>query len=204
MLGNSADRFISKPLCFASLIVNARLGGKMAKGPASSSNKPIYSKLWFQIIAGLFVVGLIGSIFSPNGENGSDITPVQENEQEQVPTETFATKGCLEVSNYLIEAIGTGIIDSKITGRGAGYVASEFADVKFIAVEFIPNGLSDAEVAIFATNDDNLADEELNGLILAADGFAKEFSDWGSPEKLGLSIASKGAKESEECLALLD
>jgi hypothetical protein len=176
----------------------------MAKGPASSPNKPIYTKLWFQIIAGLFVVGVIGSLFSPDGGTGSDQTPVQESEQEQVPAETFASKGCLEVSNYLIEAIGTGISDSQITGRGAGFLASEFADVRFVAVEFIPNGLSDPEVAIFATNDDNLADEELNGVIFAADGFAQEFSDWGSPETLGLSIASKGAKESEECLALLD
>jgi hypothetical protein len=176
----------------------------VAKGPASPSNNPIYTKLWFQIIAGLFVVGVVGSVFSPNGGNGSDQTPVQEIEQEQVPAETFASKGCLEVSNYLIEAIGTGVIDSQITGRGAGFVASEFADVRFVAVEFIPNGLSDAEVAIFATNDDKLADDEVNGLIFAADGFAQEFFTWGSPEKLGLSIASKGAKESEECLALLD
>jgi len=188
---------------FAIVIMSVQLGGKMAKGPAASSNKPIYTKLWFQIVAGLFAIGLIGSVFSPDGGTSSDQTPVQESEQEQVSTETFASKGCLEVSNYFIEAIGTGILDSRITGRGAGFVASEFADVRFVAVEFIPNGLSDAEVAIFATNDDNLADDQVNGLIFAADSFAQEFSDWGSPEKLGLSIASKGAKESEECLALL-
>ena len=130
--------------------------------------------------------------------------PAAESDQSLASTETFASKGCLEVSNYLLEAIGSGINDSRITGRGAGFVASEFADVRFVAVEFIPNGLSDAEVAIFATNDDNLADDELNGVIFAADGFAREFSDWGSPETLGLSIASKGAKESEECLSLLN
>jgi hypothetical protein len=190
-------------MSFASVNNNVQLGGNMTKGPASSSNKPIYTKLWFQIVAGLFAVGVIGSIVSPDGGTSSDPIPAQESEQEQASTETFASKGCLEVSKYLLEAIGTGIIDSQITGRGAEFVASEFADVRFVAVEFIPNGLSDAEVAIFATNDDNLADEELNGVIFAADGFAQEFSDWGSPETLGLSSASKGARESEECLALL-
>jgi hypothetical protein len=176
----------------------------MAKSPSSASNKPIYTKLWFQITAGIFTVAVISSMISPDRDTGTNQGPAQESEQEQVSTESFSSKGCLEVSNYLVEAIGSGINDSKITGRAAGFVAAEFADVRFVAVEFVPNGLSDAEVAIFATNDDNLADEELNGLIFAADGFAQEFSDWGSPEKLGLSIASEGARDSEECLALLD
>ena len=74
--------------------------------------------------------------------------------------------------------------------------------MKFVAVEFIPNGDTQTQQAIFATNDDDLSNVTLNGLIIAVDGFAKEFSDWGSAPKFNLSIADEGASESKECLTL--
>jgi hypothetical protein len=42
----------------------------------------------------------------------------------------------------------------------------------------------------------------LDGLIIARDGFAKNFSTWGESTNFNLSIADAGARESKECLSL--
>jgi hypothetical protein len=72
-----------------------------------------------------------------------------------------------------------------------------------VAIEFIPNGLSDAEIAVFATSDTNLSDDTVDGPIFAADGFAKNFSDWGDNSNLNLSTVTAGVSEAKECLDFL-
>lgn len=118
------------------------------------------------------------------------------------PSVTFESKGCLDVSARLVNGIGQGFVTSDLNGRAAGFIASEYKDVKFIALEFTPKGDTDVQVAIFGTNDNDLSDDIFDGLIIPVDGFAKEFSDWGQG-RFDLSIADKGATESKECLALL-
>jgi hypothetical protein len=119
------------------------------------------------------------------------------------PKETFETKGCLSVSRRLIDGIATGLLDSNPTGIAAGFVSTDFKDVKMVAIEFIPNGLSDAEIAVFATSDTNLSDDTVDGPIFAADGFAKNFSDWGDNPNLNLSTVTAGVSEAKECLDFL-
>ncbi len=115
---------------------------------------------------------------------------------------TFESAGCLKVSESLVDSIGQGFEYSALTGRAAGFTASQYEDVRFVAVEFLPEGLSDPQIAIFGTNDSDVADVALDGLIIAVDGFATEFSTWGDAPGIGLSIADKGANEAKECLGL--
>lgn len=159
--------------------------------------KPFYLQPWFFVVAGILVLGFIGSFTGAGDDSASPTTEIS------AETETFESKGCLVVSQRLIEGIGSGFSGSSLTGKAAGFVAPDFADVKFVSVEFVPNGETQAEIAIFATNDDNLDDDTINGLIIPADGFAKNYSDWGVNMKLNLSIAERGASESKECIALL-
>lgn len=149
------------------------------------------------IVLVLIVVAIGSSLFG-GGDSESTTEPTGESQQ----TKTFESFGCLEVSETLIDSISQGFDSSTLTGRAAGFVASQYSDVKFVAVEFVPDGLSDPEVAVFATNDDDLSDISLNGLIISVDGFAKEFSDWGEAPNLGLSVVDEGARESKECLSL--
>ena len=148
------------------------------------------------------VVFLIGLAIISSWFSGGDTDVSPESISESQSSETFQSFGCLEVSETLVDSIGYGFDSSKLTGRAAGFRASQYADVKFVAVEFIPGGLSDPEVAVFGTNDDDIGDISLNGLIIAVDGFAKEFSDWGDAPGIGLSITDEGAEESKECLSL--
>ena len=165
---------------------------------SNAPKKPFYLRTWFFVVAGIVVLSFIGSLTGAGDDEGSTVA------ETTAPTETFESKGCLEVSQRLVEGIGQGFSGSSLTGKAAGFDAPDFADVRFVAVEFVPNGETNAEIAIFATNDDNLNDDTINGLIIPADGFAKNFSDWGVNEKLNLSIADKGASESKECIALLN
>jgi hypothetical protein len=149
------------------------------------------------IIVVLIVAGVVSSWVS-----GGDSDSSTESASESETAQTFQSFGCLEVSETLVDSISQGFDGSTLTGRAAGFLASQYSDVRFVAVEFVPDGLSDPEVAVFATNDDDLSDISLNGLIIPVDGFAKEFSDWGEAPNLELSIADKGATESVECLSL--
>ena len=156
------------------------------------------------IVGIIFAVGFIGSLFDgDNPEVSSTSTqPAAQTTDEQVTSQTFESFGCLKVSPNLVSGIASGFDTSELTGRAAGYRSSDYADVKFVAVEFIPNGSSTKEVAVFGTNDDDLNDGSLDGLIIAADGFAKNFSTWGESTNFDLSIADDGARESIECLSL--
>jgi hypothetical protein len=158
----------------------------------------------FGVIGIIFVIGAIGGIV--NGLDGS--TPEESLSSESAPSETqsvsknFSSAGCLPVSPSLVSSIAQGFKTEVTIGRAAGFVASDFADVKFVAVEFTPSGSSTKEIAVFGTNDNNLDDGKLDGLIIAADGFAKNFTTWGESTNVDLSIADDGARESIECLSL--
>jgi hypothetical protein len=151
---------------------------------------------------GGLVVILIAVAIVSSWIGGGDSNNSPEPTSQSEATQTFQSFGCLEVSETLVDSISQGFDSSTLTGRAAGFVASQYADVKFVAVEFVPDGLSDPEVAVFGTNDDDISDISLNGLIISVDGFAKEFSDWGDAPNIGLSIADEGANESKECLSL--
>jgi len=64
--------------------------------------KPIYKKLWFQVVAGLFVIGAIGNIVNPSQEETSSTTEqvasvpqasenLQSETEDRAPSETQST-----------------------------------------------------------------------------------------------------------------
>lgn len=158
-------------------------------------------KIVISAVLVIFVAGSLGNLF-PQSPTAPESSSSQPDTNSETSAKTFDSAGCLRVSEELVDSISQGFDGSKLTGNAAGYRAAGYADVKFVAVEFIPNGETDSQEAVFATNDDDLSNSTLNGLIVAVDGFAKQFSDWGSAPKLNMSIADEGANESIECLTL--
>jgi hypothetical protein len=172
----------------------------MSSDKPNNAKKPIYLRTWFIVTVALLVLGLIGSMNPSKKVENSSTTTTSETKE---PAVTFESMGCLKVSPRLLNGIGTGFGGSKLSGKAAGFKASEYKDVKFISLEFTPKGESTPQTAIFGTNDDDLSDDVINGLIVPVDGFAKEFSDWGQSGRFQLSISDKGATESKQCLTLL-
>lgn len=161
--------------------------------------KPFYRRGWFIAASIVFVLLVLPRLL---GFGSSEVGPAPSSSA--AADITFESLGCLEVSTTLLDGIGQGFDGSTLTGKAAGFDAPDFADVRFITLEFIPNGDSDSQTALFATNDDNLSDDVINGLIIPVDGFALEFSDWGEAKNLDISSSDKGAAESRNCLGLLE
>jgi hypothetical protein len=163
------------------------------------------------LIIGLIAVGVVVSAVNPSDDpqdeqtSSLSATPSSTPGATETPTariKTFESESCIPVSEELLESISLGINDSKVTGRAAGHDALDYGKLTFVALEFVPNGTSDPQVAVFATNDYDISDRKLNGLIVSVDGFAKNFSDWGEMPDANLSMASKGAKEAKDCISL--
>ena len=169
----------------------------------TKEKKVFYKRWWFIAIAVIFGLGAIGSIVNPGGNQVSETDSTNvEPDSGGSESETFESFGCLGVSPELHQSIGLTLRDSSLPGNAAGFIAADYVDVKFVAVEFVPNGQSEKYVALFATNDDNLADTKNTGLIVAVDGFAKEFSGIGEALDLDVSITDRGAQEAIKCLTL--
>lgn len=107
---------------------------------------------------------------------------------------TQAPNRCVSVSAELVDAIETGLTVSGGGTLGAAQAvkSNDFEQAWFVAAEI--RGPSLDEVGVWATNGLTAGD----GLIFAADGFAKEFSDWGDGP--GFSIADDGAQEAKNCV----
>jgi hypothetical protein len=164
------------------------------------------------LVIGLIAIGLIVSAVSSSFDDLQETqTPSRSAAQSetpsptstQVPTvKTFESEGCIPVSDERLESISVGINFSKITGRAAGHDAPDFGQFTFVAVEFIPNGTSDPQIAVFATDDDDISDQSGNGLTFSVDSFATGFSDWGELPDAEFSMSSRGAREAKDCISL--
>lgn len=169
----------------------------------AKEKKAFYQRWWFLALVIIFGLGAIGSILNPDTDlsSGPD-SSTQTGNSGTTSNENFESFGCLGVSPELHQSIGLTLKDSSLPGNAAGFKSPDYVDVKFVAVEFIPNGQSETYVALFATNDDNLADTKNTGLVVAVDGFAKEFSGIGESLDLGVSSTDRGAQEAIQCLSL--
>jgi len=89
--------------------------------------KPIYKKLWFQVVAGLFVIGTIGNIVNPSQEESSS-TPEQvasvpqASEDLQSETEDRAPSDTQSTGE---KASGNDSASSDDAGRDGGLGATE-------------------------------------------------------------------------------
>jgi hypothetical protein len=82
--------------------------------------------------------------------------------------------------------------------RAFAVKSTEHANAYYIAARFTAPGV-DEQTGVWASN--SLTPGQ--GIILAVDGFAKEFTDWGDADKTdaGMTSADKGAKKAEDCLS---
>lgn len=101
--------------------------------------------------------------------------------------------GCDRAPAALLSAIETGLT---VTGGGSlsnGYIvrSSDYEQVYFVAAQIEGEGMDDS-VGVWATND-----PDGGGLIFAAEGLAREFSDWGDGP--GFSSSDDGLSEARDC-----
>jgi hypothetical protein len=179
----------------------------MAK-PEESAKKKL--PWWVWLVGGVLVLGGIGSVVGGD-DTGSSTTA------EQVPGETLVTEepaavdepaettlDCLPVADSLIAAIQDGVDDveaSNTISRAAAVKAPERENVWFIAAEILGDGIEPGQaIGVWGTN--RGADDSESGLLFSVDGFAKEFSSWGSTEGTDFEIsgAEAGIKEAKACL----
>lgn len=113
------------------------------------------------------------------------------------PTEEPASD-CLDVPGELTAAITRGATDPGdfVPGNAAAYRSPDHGKVYLVALEFAGAGADN--VGVWATN----SLEAGGGLIMAADGFANEFTDW--PDAMttaaAINAASPGVSEAKDCL----
>jgi hypothetical protein len=114
---------------------------------------------------------------------------------------TTVTGRCEKVSSAVLNAIAEGLT---VTGGGTlrnGYAvkSDDFSKVYMVAADIQGTGMEgDSEVGVWATNSLDGA-----GLILAVDGLAKEFSDWGHGDTTdaNITLSSDGVSEAKDCAA---
>lgn len=112
-----------------------------------------------------------------------------------------APSRCEDVAPGLAKAILRGAEDGvgKLEPGAAAAVRSEDYDkVWMIAVRFSGAGVDD-EVGVWASN----SLDPGNGVIMAVDGFAQEFTVWPDADKTdaAMSIADDGADQAVECVS---
>lgn len=116
------------------------------------------------------------------------------------PAATKAKPFCQKASRKLLAAIGAGLQVDGGAGhlkRGSVVKSGDFSKVYIVAAEIDGPGLKgDGDVGVWATNSTTA-----DGLILAVDSAAKEFSDWGDADKTEAAIdqSADGVSEAEAC-----
>lgn len=116
------------------------------------------------------------------------------------PTKPRPDKACMPVSAAMRNAIATGA--GKTTGgiklsRAAAVKSTEHAKAYYIAARFVAPGI-DEQTGVWASN--SLTPGE--GIILAVDGFAQEFTDWPDADTTDAAMkpTDESATKATECL----
>jgi hypothetical protein len=112
---------------------------------------------------------------------------------------------CLRVPNALKRGIATGLTveGGGRLGKAAAVRSNDFERVFYVSADILGAGIEEGEaVGTWATNSLKVGE----GLIIAADSIAREFSDWGAAAEEGSPAAevrgleNDGAQESRDCL----
>jgi hypothetical protein len=121
-----------------------------------------------------------------------------ESPQATAPATTVVGR-CEKVSSALLNAIAEGLTMSGGGTLREGYAvkSKDFSKVYMVAADIQGTEMEgDNEIGVWATNS-----LDGSGLILAVDGLAKEFSDWGHGDTTDVNItqSSDGVSEAKEC-----
>ena len=143
----------------------------------------------------------VACVLTMVGCGGTDATDSDNRTQSpQKPAAPTTVVGrCEKVSSALLNAIAEGLI---VSGGGTlreGYAvkSKDFNQVYMVAADIQGTGMEgNSEIGVWATNS-----LDGSGLILAVDGLAKEFSDWGHGDTTDAHItqSSDGVSEAKEC-----
>lgn len=128
-------------------------------------------------------------------------TEADEPEEKPSPTPPARSERCLEVDPAKLAAIAEGEEDGVggITfSSGAAVKSEDYSEVYMIAGRFTVPGVDQPQVGIWASN--ALAPNE--GVILAVDAFAEQFTVWPDAEDSAAKIrlGSDGVDEAKDCL----
>lgn len=172
--------------------------------------------LWVQIIVALVVLGVVASL----GGDSDTTTPTTttdaeeqeaeaEDEEPEAEEEAAAGPGreCIPVPKARIKGMETGLTVKGGSLRMPAYAvkSDDFEKVWMMAVELDAPGLKgDGDIGVWGTNGDPTDTTDF-GLTLAANGIAREFSDWGAVAKPGsaayINSTDHGVAEAAACVA---
>ena len=113
-------------------------------------------------------------------------------------TAPLATSGrCIPVDRAMLNGIATGLdpLTTGVLSNGWAVKSSDYKNVYMIAAVF--RGAGFENVGVWASN----SLQPGGGLIMAVDGYAQEFSDWGDGDKTDARIRSTddGVSEAKKC-----
>lgn len=103
---------------------------------------------------------------------------------------------CLKVPTDLAKAMASGVTKTKVT-RATAVKSPDFKNLYFVAVQFTAEGI-DKQTGVWASN----ALQAGDGVILAVDGIAQQFSDWphGNETDADISPADSSVATATDCL----
>ncbi len=148
------------------------------------------------LLAGVLLVAVIA------GCAGDTTSEESEGSQAQAPSpQTASDAKCERASRELLDAIGTGL---EVGGGGElrrGYIvrSGDFEKVYMVAADIQGPGLEGGDdIGVWATNSKQAG----GGIIMAVNGVAQEFSDWGDADKTDAAIdqSADGVDQAIACV----
>lgn len=165
----------------------------------TTPRKPFYTRWWFITLVVLVVLGAIGQTLGGDDEPAAApastqaaSTPATEPSPEPSETGPRTEYGyeCLAVSEEVANHVAWAM-DEKAAPAEVGAVKSKEADSYVIAVR-LAGGYLDGDKAIFET-----MNIETSSILLAVDGFAREFTDF--PDSV-LGVADEPSDAAVACM----
>lgn len=153
------------------------------------------TRLGLALAATLALLAGCGGSDTAAEDEGTDAAPSSSTS----PAKAEAKSRCEDVSSAMAKAIMSGAEDGtgKLTAGNAAAVRSkDYKKAWMIAVHFSGAGVDD-EVGVWASN----SLKPGGGILMAVDGFAKEFTVWPDADKTdaGMTIGDDGVDEAMEC-----
>jgi hypothetical protein len=142
------------------------------------------------------VILAIGAVACGSETSSAAPAPTTGGAQTPAATTEAAKPKCDPAPQALIDGIMTGAQSG--TGakaiRGVTWKSPDFSKVWFVGVRFSATGVGD-QTMVFATNSLTRG----GGLIMAVDGFAQQFTDWGKAQDI--NAADRGVDIVKDCLS---
>lgn len=149
------------------------------------------------LAAALIPFALLTTACGGGGDTDTNTAPAAEPEPVEVSPEPSR---CMPVSPELLAAIASGVeegVGELTLTEGAAVKSDDYSEVYLVAGKLKAPGV-DGDIGVWATN--SLTPGQ--GLTLAVDGFAQEFTVWpdGGKSSAEVTQSADGYDEARECL----